>query len=78
MGKNRNGRRLRRNFRKEREIKVGERAIDVFMLAIEEAEADEAIKSLEEGREPREIFVCPNCGKIDFNAIQKKSDIIAS
>ena len=64
--------------RRAKEVKEADEAIGSFMQAIEDAEAQEALRAINEGREPREMFICPNCGKIDFNAIQKKSDMIAT
>ena len=61
--------------RRRKEIKEAGEAIDSFMQAIEDAEAQEALIAIDEDREPREMFICPNCGKIDFNAIQDKAEI---
>lgn len=74
----RSGRQARISARRVKEIGDSNNAIDAFMEVLEEAEAREGVIALDEAREPREMFVCPNCGKIDFNAIQEKKDVIAS
>ena len=66
------------SVRRRKEIKEANEAIDSFMLAVEEAEAQEALIAIDEDREPREMFICPNCGKIDFNAIQEKKNVQSS
>ena len=63
------------NVRRRKGVKEADEAIGSFMQAIEDAEAQEALKAIDEDREPREMFICPNCGEIDFNAIQEKARI---
>ena len=62
------------NVRREKHIKAADEAMYNFVLAIEVAEAAEMLTAIDEDREPRELFICPDCGKMCFNAVQEKKN----